>query len=215
VGGVIPTSHLLAFTLTAFVVIVIPGPSVLFVVSRALVLGRAGALTTVVGNSLGEYVQVMAVAFGVGAVVERSITVFTVIKLCGAAYLVYLGVQAIRHRKALTSLMADGDIRGGRLRTLREGFVVGIANPKSIVFFAAILPQFVEPGAGSLTLQLLTLGAVFLLVALVSDSLWALAAGAARTWLASSPERLRHLGGAGGVAMIGIGVRLAVTGRND
>jgi threonine/homoserine/homoserine lactone efflux protein len=211
----IPTSHLLAFTLTAFVVIVIPGPSVLFVVSRALVLGRSGALTTVVGNSLGEYVQVMAVAFGVGAVVERSIVLFTLIKLCGAAYLVFLGVQAIRHRRSLTSLMSEGSVRGGRLRTMREGFIVGVANPKSIVFFAAILPQFVDPSAGSLTVQLLMLGAVFLLVALVSDSLWALAAGTARTWFASSPERLRHLGGAGGVAMIGIGVRLAVTGRHD
>ncbi len=211
----IPTSHLLAFTLTAFVVIVVPGPSVLFVVSRALVLGRSGALTTVLGNSLGEYVQVMAVAFGVGAVVERSVVVFTMIKLCGAAYLVFLGVQAIRHRRALSGLMADGTVRGGRLRTLREGFVVGVANPKSIVFFAAILPQFVDPAAGSLTLQLLMLGAVFLLVALVSDSLWALAAGTARTWLAGSPDRLRYLGGAGGVAMIGIGVRLAVAGRHD
>src|SRR6187399_1797204 len=105
----LPTSHLLAFTLTAFVVIVIPGPSVLFVVSRALVLGRSGALMTVVGNSLGEYAQVMAVAFGVGAIVERSLVLFTVIKLCGAAYLVYLGVQAIRHRRALTSLMGAGD----------------------------------------------------------------------------------------------------------
>lgn len=211
----IATSHLLAFILTAFVVIVIPGPSVLFVVSRALVLGRSGALTTVVGNSLGEYVQVLAVAFGVGAVVERSVVVFTVIKLCGATYLVFLGIQAIRHRKSLLRLLGDGVVRGGRLRTLREGFVVGIANPKSIVFFAAILPQFVDPGAGSLTLQLLMLGAVSLLVALVSDGLWALAAGSARDWFARSPQRLGHLGGAGGVAMIGIGVRLAVSGRHD
>jgi threonine/homoserine/homoserine lactone efflux protein len=211
----IPPGHLLAFALTAFVVIVIPGPSVLFVVSRALVLGRSGALTTVVGNSLGEYVQVMAVAFGVGAVVERSVMLFTAIKLCGAAYLVYLGVQAIRHRRALSTLMGEGSVPGGRMRTLREGFVVGVANPKSVVFFAAILPQFVDPAEGSLTLQLLLLGAVFLLIALVSDSLWAIAAGTARIWLARSPERLRYLGGLGGVAMIGIGVRLAATGRHD
>jgi threonine/homoserine/homoserine lactone efflux protein len=101
------------------------------------------------------------------------------------------------------------------LRTVREGFVVGVANPKSIVFFAAILPQFVDSAAGALTAQLLILGAVFLLVALVSDSLWALAAGTARNWLVRSPERLRYLGGAGGLAMIGIGVRLAVSGSHD
>ncbi|MEJ7630604.1 MAG: LysE family translocator [Nocardioidaceae bacterium] len=211
----LPTDHLLAFTLTAFVVIVIPGPSVLFVVSRALVLGRRGALTTVVGNSLGEYAQVMAVAFGVGAVVERSVVVFTVVKLCGATYLVYLGVQAIRHRARLTELLEGSAAPGGRLRTMREGFVVGVANPKSIVFFAAILPQFVDPAAGSLTLQLLTLGAVFLVVALVSDGIWACAAGSARDWLTRRPSRAGYLGGAGGVAMIGIGVRLAVTGRHD
>jgi threonine/homoserine/homoserine lactone efflux protein len=185
------------------------------VVSRALVLGRSGALTTVVGNALGEYVQVMAVAFGVGAIVERSIVVFTAIKLCGAAYLVFLGVQAIRHRRSLTTLLVDQPARGGRMRTLGEGFVVGVANPKTIVFLAAMLPQFVDPDAGSLTLQLLALGAVFMLVALMSDSAWALAAGTARNWLARSPERLRHLGGAGGIAMIGIGLRLAISGRQD
>src|SRR4051812_12526340 len=101
----LPTEHLLAFVITAFVVIAIPGPSVLFVVSRALVLGRSGALATVLGNSLGEYVQVMAVAFGVGAVVERSLVLFTVIKIAGAAYLVFLGVQAIRHRRRLTGVL--------------------------------------------------------------------------------------------------------------
>lgn len=211
----LPTSHLFAFLLTAFVVVVIPGPSVVFVVSRALVLGRSGALATVAGNALGEYAQVMAVAFGVGVVVERSIVVFTVVKLCGAAYLVYLGVQAIRRRKQLGGLFGAAAVRGGRLRALREGFFVGAANPKSIVFFAAILPQFAAPAAGSLTLQLLTLGGVFLAVAVISDGIWALAAGWARDWLARRPSRVGHLGGAGGVAMIGIGLRLAVTGRHD
>src|SRR5690348_2331559 len=142
------TDRLLAFTLTAFVVIVVPGPSVLFVVSRALVLGRAGALATVVGNSLGAYVQVMAVAFGLAAVVERSITVFTVIKLAGAAYLVYLGVQAVRHRSRLRDVLATSSAPPGRVRAMREGFVVGLMNPKLIVFFAAILPQFADPEAG-------------------------------------------------------------------
>jgi threonine/homoserine/homoserine lactone efflux protein len=211
----LPTDHLLAFTLTAFVVIVLPGPSVLFVISRALVLGRAGALATVVGNSLGEYVQVMAVAFGIGAIVEQSVVVFTVIKLAGAGYLVYLGVQAIRHRTGLAAILAEQSVPSGRLRALREGFVVGVANPKSIVFFAAILPQFVDRSAGHLTLQLLLLGMVFLVVALISDGAWAFAAGSARAWLARSPNRLGFLGGTGGVAMIGIGVRLAMTGRHD
>jgi threonine/homoserine/homoserine lactone efflux protein len=157
----------------------------------------------------------MAVAFGVGAIVERSLVVFTVIKLAGAAYLVFLGVQAIRHRRRLTGVLGVPAGSRSRLRAMRQGFVVGFANPKSVVFFAAILPQFADPAAGHLTAQLLLLGAVFLAIALLSDGLWALAAGTARQWFARSPNRLGLLGGAGGAAMIGIGLRLAVTGRHD
>ena len=211
----VSTGHLWAFTLTSFALIAVPGPSVLFVITRALVLGRRGALTTVIGNSLGVYVQVLAVAFGVGAIVERSIAVFTVIKLLGAAYLIYLGVQAIRHRKALTTLFDQQPARASQWRILREGFIVGIANPKSIVFFAAVLPQFIDRGAGQVPVQLLVLGALFLLIALISDSVWAIAAGTARAWFERSPQRLSYLGGAGGVVMIGIGARLALSGRND
>ncbi len=211
----VPTGHLLAFALTSFALIVVPGPSVLFVISRALVLGRRAALATVIGNAAGFYVQITAVAFGLGAIVERSIAVFTVIKLVGAGYLIYLGVRAIRHRRALTTLFEPDASPRSLRRVLREGFVVGIANPKVVVFFAAVLPQFVDRGAGHVPLQLLVLGGVFLVIALVSDSLWAVAAGAARSWFARSPERLAHLGTGGGLVMIGIGARLAISGRND
>src|SRR5882672_11366306 len=125
----IPLDHLAAFALTAFVLIAVPGPSVLFVIGRALVLGRRGALTTVIGNAVGEYVQVMAVAFGIGAIVERSIVVYTAIKLVGGAYLMFLGVQAIRHRRALAAIFEPTERPVGRRRVLREGFVVGISNP--------------------------------------------------------------------------------------
>jgi threonine/homoserine/homoserine lactone efflux protein len=212
---VISSAHLWAFVLTSFALIVVPGPSVLFVITRALILGRRGAFTTVLGNAIGEFVQVMAVAFGIGVIVERSIAVFTVLKLLGAAYLIYLGVQAIRHRKALASILGAGPARSTTWRVLRDGFIVGLSNPKSVVFFAAVLPQFVDRGSGHVTAQLVLLGFVFLLVALMSDSLWALTAGSARTWFERSPQRLSYLGGTGGVVMIGIGARLAVTGRND
>ena len=211
----IPTEHLLAFTLTSIALIVVPGPSVLFVISRALVLGLRGAFLTVLGNSAGLFLQVFAVALGVGALVERSVVVFTVIKLGGAAYLVYLGVQAIRHRQELASVLVKDVAATGNRHVLREGFVVGVSNPKSIVFFAAVLPQFVDRSLGRLPLQLLLLGTEFVLLAMVLDSVWALAAGAARDWFARSPERLSTLGGVGGLLMIGIGARLAVTGRHD
>jgi threonine/homoserine/homoserine lactone efflux protein len=209
----VPTDHLLAFVLLAFVLIVVPGPSVLFVVTRSLTLGRGAGVATVVGNAAGAYVQVVAVAFGLGAIVQESITVFTVIKLAGAAYLVYLGVQTFRHRRALAAaLYAPVEPKMLR-RILTDGFLVGVLNPKVIVFFMAALPQFVDRDGGSVAVQLLLLGAIFCAIALLCDSAWALLAGAARAWLASSPRRLSAIGGTGGLVIIGLGTGLAVSGR--
>jgi threonine/homoserine/homoserine lactone efflux protein len=98
---------------------------------------------------------------------------------------------------------------------LWEGFLVGVSNPKAVVFFAAVLPQFADPATGHLPLQLLMLGAVFAVIALICDGTWAVAAGTARDWLARSPRRLEALGGFGGVVMIGLGIRLLTTGRKD
>ncbi|MGH3450087.1 MAG: LysE family translocator [Haloechinothrix sp.] len=207
--------NLVAFAAAAFVLIVVPGPSVLFAVSRGVALGRRAALVTVVGNATGVYLQVVAVAFGLGALVERSVTVFTTVKLAGAAYLVLLGLRAIRSRGELIAALDAGDAGRGRRRIFWEGFVVGATNPKAVVFFAAILPQFVQVGHGPVAPQMLMLGLVFVAIALVSDGTWGLAAGTARSWLARSPRRLRQLSAVGGLAMIGLGLRLATTGRND
>ena len=209
------SDRLLAFALTASVLIAIPGPSVLFTISRALTIGRRGALLTVLGNAAGGYLQVVGVACGLGELVERSVELFTVLKLVGAAYLIFLGIHAIRHRRSLSDALATRPASTRAGRVLADGFMVGIANPKTVVFFLAVLPQFVDRGAGRLTLQLLLLGAIFYAVALVCDSLWAIAAGSARIWLARSPSRPAAIGGAGGVAMIGIGVSLALTGRRN
>ena len=150
----LPTGHLLAFALLSAALIVIPGPNVLFVISRALQLGRAAGLAAVVGGLIGVYVQVIAVALGIGALVERSVAVFTVIKLAGAAYLVYLGVQAVRHRRSLAAALEARVAAKTTGAMLRDGFAVGVSNPKAIVFFAAVLPQFADrgrPRAGSAT----------------------------------------------------------------
>ena len=135
--------RLLAFVGVAFALIVVPGPSVLFVISRGVALGRRAAVTTVVGNAAGVYIQVVAVALGMGAVVERSVLVFRALSLAGAAYLVVLGARTLRGRHGL----------------------------------AAVLPQFTVPARGHVPLQLLVLGAVFVGIALVSDSAWGVAAG--------------------------------------
>jgi threonine/homoserine/homoserine lactone efflux protein len=211
----LPTTHLVAFALTAFVLIAVPGPSVLFTVSRAIALGRAAGVATVAGNTAGAFAQVVAVAFGIGPLVERSVALFTVLKLAGACYLMYLGVQAIRHRRSLAEALGAEVERKTTARMMLDGFTVGATNPKVIVFFAAMLPQFIDRQAGHVPVQIIMLGAIFAGIALVSDSTWAVVAGTVRAWLSSSPRRLALLGGAGGLLMIGIGARLALTGRND
>jgi threonine/homoserine/homoserine lactone efflux protein len=210
------TDRLLAFAALSFLIILVPGPSVLFVIGRALAHGRRAALTTVLGNTLGAYLLVVAVALGIGTLVERSMLVFTALKLAGAGYLVYLGVKAWRQRGSLRAAFTGEETPPhSGLRTLWEGFAVGVANPKTTVFFAAVLPQFVDPGHGHVTAQMLLLGLVFNLIAVLSDSVWGLAAATARDWFARSPRRLTAVGGAGGLTMIGLGVTVAVTGRKD
>lgn len=211
----VPADRLLAFAAMSFLLIVIPGPSVLFVIGRALAQGRRAAMTTVAGNTMGAFLLVVAVALGVGSVVERSVLVFTVLKLAGAAYLVYLGVKAWRQRGSLrAAFTGEKPAQGGR-RTFWDGFAVGVANPKTMVFFAAVLPQFVDRAQGHIAVQMLVLGLVFNLIALASDSLWGLLAATGRDWFARSPRRLSLVGGIGGVTMIGLGVTVAVTGRKD
>ncbi|WP_236791225.1 LysE family translocator [Amycolatopsis sp. GM8] len=213
----ISPGHFAAFAALVFVMVVVPGPSVLFTISRALTVGRRDALLTVAGNAAGVYLQVVAVAFGLGVLVRGSATVFTVIKLAGAAYLIYLGVQAFRHRRRLSEALASAvrTTPGRTLKVLRDGFVVGFANPKSIVFLAAVLPQFVDYPAGQVPAQILLLGVCLPVIAVLSDSLWALTAGAARDWFARSPRRLELVGGTGGLVMIGLGAGIALTGRKD
>jgi threonine/homoserine/homoserine lactone efflux protein len=211
----LPTRSLVEFALLSYALIVVPGPNVLFVVSRSLQLGRLAGVAAVLGGQLGVYVQVIAVALGIGALVQESVAVFTVMRLAGAAYLVVLGVQAIRHRRSLAGLLAGPVSPGSTRRMLRDGFVVGLTNPKAMVFFAAVLPQFVDRPAGHVPLQLLVLGAIFMTIAVISDSMWAVVAGTVRGWFARSPRRLELVGGASGVVMIGIGASLALTGGKD
>ncbi len=203
------------FLLAVFVLIVVPGPSVLFVVSRGVALGRRAALATVLGNATGLAVQVVLVAAGIGAIVQRSLAVFTAIKLVGAAYLLYLGARTIRSRRALAEALDATVAPRGARRIVREGFVVGATNPKGLLILTAVLPQFVERGDGHVPLQMLVLGSICVAIALVSDSAWGLVAGTARLWLARSPRALEAVGGASGLVMIGLGIRLATTGRRD
>lgn len=207
-------AHLVAFAVTAAVLIAIPGPSVLFTVGRALTIGRRAALLNVLGNASGVLAQAVAVALGLGAIVASSATAYTVVKLVGAAYIVFLGLQAIRHRKAVSSVL---DVpTTARVRTvLRDGFIVGATNPKTAIFFVAATPQFVDPGRGAVPLQIVVLGLLFVGISLVLDSIWALSASAARTWFARSPRRLARINAGGGGLIIGLGIHVALSGRPD
>lgn len=210
----LPRAHVIAFLVTVYVLIVIPGPSVVFTVSRGVALGRRAALATVLGNTSGLMLQLVVVVVGLGSVLADSQTVFLVMKLLGAAYLIFLGVRSIRSRRELAGLLVPADVAPKRLRrTVREGFFVGATNPKGLIIFTAVLPTFVDRAQGHATLQLATLGVICGLVAAVSDSSWAIASGTARAWLGRSPRRLQWLSAGGGLAMIALGAGLALTGR--
>jgi threonine/homoserine/homoserine lactone efflux protein len=210
---VISGANLLGFMAASLVMIIIPGPGVLFVIGRALAHGRRTALATAVGHAAGNFVVAAFVAVGLGAILQRSATAFVVVKVIGAAYLVWLGIQAIRHRKSLADAFAAvAEPREG-WRAARDGVVVGLTNPKSYILFGAVLPQFVNRAAGDVPGQMLLLALVSVLLGGISDCGYGYAASAVRSWFARSPRRFELVGGAGGLAMIGVGVTVAVTGR--
>lgn len=205
------TAQWVTFLVASLLFIQVPGPSLLFTLGRALTVDLRHALLSVVGNALGLLAQVLLVAVGLGAVVAASASAYTVLRLAGAAYVVWLGVQAIRHRgDARATLLAGAPAAERAGRALRTGVMVGASNPKTIVFFVAFLPQFVDPAAAAPP-QVLALGLAFAVMAVASDSAWATAAGAARRWFAREPRRLDAMGTAGGVMMIGLGTALAAT----
>jgi threonine/homoserine/homoserine lactone efflux protein len=206
------TDQLLTWALTVLVLVAVPGPSVVFTINRALTAGRRTALLVVAGNAFGAYLQVIAVAFGLGLALERIAVLFLVVKFVGAAYVAYLGVQMIRHRRGLREAFHSQVVKPRR--SMGSGFVVGVTNVKSLTFFVIALPGFVNP-AGPVAGQILLLGALFPLVTLVVTSAWGLGAAGARNWFTRSPRRLNLVGTTGGVAMIGLGASLAVTGRSS
>ncbi|MEV6095325.1 LysE family translocator [Nocardia sp. NPDC051981] len=211
----IPAANMLAFLVASIVIVIIPGPGVLFVIGRALTYGRRAALLSVLGHSAGVMVVLGLVAAGLGALLAASAIALSIVKLAGALYLIYLGIQAVRERRSLREAFEAKVEPMENGRVLRQAVLVGLTNPKAIIFFSAVLPQFVAPKAGAVPVQMLILGGLFLVVALISDSIYALLAGTARNWFARSPKRLEVVGGAGGVMIIGLGASVAVSGSGN
>ena len=188
------------YLIASVLIILAPGPSVLFAIARAIAWGRATAVATVVGNALGMFSLSILIAFGLGPILEKSELAFITVQVLGGLYLIYLGIDALKHsRVAASAMINQGDIRPSHIRSIRDGFWVGALNPKGLVFFAAILPQFLDRDGSNLTGQLLLMGGTFAILAIIGDGTWGLLAGTVRSWMASSPMRLvllRRLGGA-------------------
>jgi len=212
---VIIPSRLIEYIIAAMIIILAPGPSVLFVIARAIAWGRKVAVITVAGNVTGAFVLSSLVAFGLGPVLQRSDLAFAAVQWGGGLYLVYLGIDAIRKRKIHAADMTNqGSVEPKNFQSIRDGFMVGVLNPKGLVFYAAVLPQFVDRDRGNITAQLLFLGALFSILAFISDGSWGLLAGTARAWLSGDANRLEKLRATGGCVMIFLGLAVIYSTMN-
>lgn len=209
-----PLSDIIAFAIASFLIIIIPGPSVLFTIGRGISYGKKAALVNVAGNSVGMFLGSLAVAIGIGTFVQSSDIAYAIVGVLGGGYLVYLGYDAVKTRKDVAqALVSKADPKPmGQL--FRQGFVVGFLNPKSLVFFAAILPQFVDPSKGQIILQMIFLATIFFVIAVLSDGTWGIVAGTARHWLAGTPTRIEKISGAGGFIIIALGVSVVISAFN-
>ncbi|MGD0976010.1 MAG: LysE family translocator [Candidatus Korobacteraceae bacterium] len=195
----------------AIVLLVIPGPAVLYIVARSVDQGRKAGLASCSGITTGGLVHVLAAAFGLSALLVSSAMAYSVVKYAGAAYLVYLGIKKLRERP----VAADGvkHVEPASLRHVyAQGVLVQVLNPKAAIFFFAFLPQFVNPTRGPVTLQFLALGMIFIVMGFISDSLWALTAGSAAGWLQRNRTFLRHQRYVSGTVYIGLGLATAASG---
>jgi threonine/homoserine/homoserine lactone efflux protein len=195
------------FLVAAILIILAPGPSVLFAIARAISWGRVTAIATVAGNALGMFTLSVLVAFGLGPILQRSEIAFISVQVLGGLYLIYLGVDAIKRSKVQAQdMLNQGEVRPSNLRSIRDGFWVGALNPKGLVFFAAILPQFLDRDGSNLSAQLLLMGATFALLAFLGDGTWGILAGTVRSAMANTPSRLVLMRRVGGIVMILLGL---------
>ena len=200
-------SRLWEYLIATVLIILAPGPSVLFTIARAIAWGRVAAIATVIGNAFGMFLVSVLVAFGLGPLLQSSKLFYNGIQWAGGAYLIYLGYAAIAaSRVDAQGMQKTEGSKPSFFTSLKNGFWVGVLNPKSIVFFAAILPQFVDQEKNNVTAQLLLLGAIFAAIAMISDGGYGLLAGTVRSWLAGDVKRLIFMRRFGGVVMIGLGV---------
>jgi threonine/homoserine/homoserine lactone efflux protein len=197
------------FLATGLALLVVPGPAVLYVVTRSIEMGRAGGIASVAGITTGTVVHVSLAAAGVSSLILASTAAFDAVKYVGAAYLVFLGLRRLLTRGVEEEIARETPPRT-RQRAYRDGVVVNLTNPKTIVFIFAFVPQFVDTGAGHVWLQVLVLGLSFAALGFASDSLYAVAAGSVADRLRNSPAIARFERWFGGGVLVGLGVAAAV-----
>jgi threonine/homoserine/homoserine lactone efflux protein len=197
------------FSLAALALIVVPGPAVLYIVARSVDQGRQAGVVSALGIAVGGLVHVTAAVVGISALVVSSARAFEVVKYAGAAYLIVLGIRRLLTRE---EAVGDGRDRAPLRQVFSQGVVVNVLNPKTALFFLAFLPQFVDPEAGSVALQTLLLGTIFVLLALASDSVYGLAAGTLGGALRRSAAYLRVQRYVSGSVFVGLGLATAVSG---
>jgi threonine/homoserine/homoserine lactone efflux protein len=211
---VIPDPDRLAvFTVAALALLLVPGPAVLYVVARSIHEGRRAGLASVLGIHVGTLFHIAAATLGLSALIVSSAVAFTAVKIAGAVYLVGLGLWTLFARGAETEIALGGE-RNLR-RAFAQGIVVNVLNPKTALFFLAFLPQFVDPNAAHPALQIAFLGVLFALLGLVTDSLWALAAGTAGGVLRRSRRFVRTQRYVSGTVYIGLGLATALAGSSE
>lgn len=205
-------STFLIFIIACLVLLIVPGPAVLYIAARSVDQGRMAGMVSVLGVHLGTLVHVLAAAVGISALLLASATAFTLVKYAGAAYLVWLGLRRIF---GTTSDEAQSLKRESLARIFWEGVVVNILNPKTALFFLAFLPQFVDPAAGMVALQITVLGLTFIVLGIITDGAYALLAGTAARWVKARPRFMdiqKYLTGGIFIAL-GLGAALAGNGR--
>jgi threonine/homoserine/homoserine lactone efflux protein len=201
--GVIDPSSLLLFAAAAFALAVVPGPAVLYIVARSVDQGRLAGFVSALGIATGSLVHVTAATIGLSSLLASSATAFTIVKYAGAVYLIVLGIRRLMTREVLEEAVVRGE--RPRWSLFANGVVVNILNPKTALFFLAFLPQFVDPDSGSVPLEILVLGLTFTLIALASDSTWALLAGTLGGWLKRSRWYLGVKRWVTGLVFVGLG----------
>jgi threonine/homoserine/homoserine lactone efflux protein len=203
---VVPGLSTLAFFAAASLALaVVPGPAVLYIVAQSVDQGRLAGLVSALGICAGSLVHVTAATIGLSSLLASSATAFTIVKYAGAAYLILLGIRRLMTREQLEDEVGRPPPRTRR-RLFVDGVVVNVLNPKTALFFLAFLPQFVDPSAGLATLQIVVLGLLFTVIALCSDSVWALAAGTVGAWLRRSRWYLGVKRWVTGTVLVGLGV---------